>query len=104
MALPTGRHTLTAELNGYSTARRIFNLPETPRLFIQMAQDAGVFVVTSIPAGSSVIVDGKLYGQTPATLHLSAGVHRILLVNGTQRHEEAVNVDPGSFQTRSVRW
>ncbi len=104
MTLSTGRHTLTAELNGYATARRIFTLPETPRLFIPMAQDAGVFVVTSIPAGSTVIVDGKLYGQTPATLHLSAGVHRILLVNGPKRHEEAVNIDPGSFQTRSIRW
>ena len=104
MSLSVGRHTLTAALNGYMTARRIFNLPETSRLLIQMTQNAGVFVMTSTPPGSSVFVDGKLFGQTPATLHLTAGIHHILLVNGARRHEEAVNVEPDSFQTRSVQW
>ncbi|HEX4164976.1 MAG TPA: serine/threonine-protein kinase [Bryobacteraceae bacterium] len=104
MSLPVGRHTLTADLKGYTLARRIFNLPETSRLLISMSQDAGVLVLTSVPAGSSVFVDGKLYGQTPATLHLSAGVHQILLVNGIKRRQETINIDPDSFLTRSVTW
>ncbi len=104
MSLPTGRHTLTAQLNGYTTARRIFVLPDERSLYVPLTQNTGVLVVTSIPNGSSVIVDGQRYGQTPATLHLSAGVHHIALTNGALRHDETVNIEPDSFQARSIRW
>jgi serine/threonine protein kinase len=104
MSLPTGRHTLTAQLNGYATARRIFVLPDEHSLYVPLARNTGVLLVTSVPSGSTVIVDGKRYGQTPATLHLSAGVHRIALKNGTLHHEETVNIEPESFQARSIKW
>jgi len=104
MSLPTGRHTLTVQLNGYATARRIFVLPDEHSLYVPLARDTGVLFVTSVPSGSVVIVDGKRYGQTPATLHLSAGVHQIALSNGALHHEEKVNIEPESFQTRSIKW
>jgi hypothetical protein len=104
MSLPTGRHTLTAQLNGYTTARRIFVLPDEHSLYIPLTQNTGVLLVTSTPSGSTVIVDGRRYGQTPATLHLAAGVHRITVANGTLRHEETVNIEPESFQARSIKW
>ncbi len=104
MALPTGRHTLTAQLAGYAVAKRIFVLPELSSLYIPLIQSTGVLVLSSIPSGSSVTIDGKAYGQTPATLHLSSGLHRILLSRGTQRHQETLNIEPDSFQVRTVRW
>ena len=104
MALSTGRHTLTAQLDGYTTARRIFNLPESSRLYIPMSPSSGVIVVTSVPSGSLVSVDGKMFGQTPATLRLTPGVHQILLANGALRHEETVNIEPESFQSRTITW
>ncbi len=104
MSLPVGRHTLTAQLNGYTTARRIFVLPDEKSLYVPLTQNTGVLLVTSIPSGSTVIVDGRRYGQTPATLHLSAGVHHIALTNGALHHEETVNIDPESFQARSIKW
>jgi hypothetical protein len=104
MALPTGRHTLTAQLNGYTTARRIFVLPDETGLYVPLTQNSGVLLVTSIPSGSTVIVDGRRYGQTPATLHLSAGVHHIALANGTLHHDETINIEPESFQARSIKW
>ncbi len=104
MSLPTGRHTLTAQMDGYETARRIFVLPDENRLYIQLARNTGVLVLTSSPSGATVVVDGHPFGKTPATLHLSAGVHRIELLNGAARHEETVNIEPQSFQVRSVRW
>ncbi len=104
MALPVGRHTLSAQLPGYAVAKRIFVLPESNSLYIPLAQSTGVLVLTSIPSGSTVTVDGKRYGQTPATLHLSSGTHQILLSRGTQRHEETLNIEPDSFQTRTIRW
>lgn len=104
MALPTGRHTLTAQLAGYAVAKRIFVLPESNSLYIPLIQSTGVLVLSSIPSGSSVMIDGKAYGQTPATLHLSSGVHQILLSRGTLRHQETLNIEPDSFQVRTVRW
>ncbi len=104
MALVTGRHTLTAELNGYAVAKRIFVLPGSSSLYIPMAQSTGILVLTSDPAGADISVDGRPYGQTPATLHLAPGVHRILLSHGLVRHEETLNIEADSFQTRGIRW
>lgn len=104
MALPTGRHTLTAQLAGYAVAKRIFVLPESSSLYIPLTQSTGVLVLSSIPSGSTVMIDGKSYGQTPATLHLFSGLHQILLLRGTQRHQETLNIEPDSFQVRTVRW
>lgn len=104
MALPTGRHTLTAQLAGYAVAKRIFVLPESSSLYIPLIPSTGVLVLSSVPSGSSVMIDGKPYGQTPATLHLSSGLHQILLSRGTQRHQETLNIEPDSFQVRTVHW
>lgn len=104
MALSSGRHTLTAQMNGYTTARRIFVLPETTSLYIPLTRSTGVLLVTSVPSGSAIYVDGHAFGQTPATLHLSAGVHQILLQQGNLKHEDTVNIEPETFQARSIRW
>jgi serine/threonine-protein kinase len=104
MSLPSGRHTLTAQMNGYITAKRIFSLPDTRNLYIPLSRSTGVFVLNSVPSGSTVIVDGQLFGQTPATLHLSPGVHRIVLSYNGVHHQETVNIEPESFQTRTIRW
>jgi tRNA A-37 threonylcarbamoyl transferase component Bud32 len=104
MALVTGRHTLTAQMNGYATARRIFVLPETRTLYIPLSASSGALVLTSIPPGASVSVDGRNMGRTPITLHLTPGVHDILLVNGSQQHQERVNIEAETFQARSIRW
>ncbi len=104
MALATGRHTLTAQLSGYTVARRIFVLPEITSLYIPLAQSTGVLLITSTPSGAAVMADGKSYGQTPVTLHLSAGIHHILLTRGAERHQETLNIEPDSFQARSIQW
>jgi serine/threonine protein kinase len=104
LSLPGGRHTLTAELSGFNLARRIFTSPNDGSIFINLSKGMGVLVVTSTPSGSQVLVDGKDYGQTPATVRLTAGPHQLLLVNGAQRHEETVVISNDAFETRSVRW
>jgi len=104
VSLPNGRHTLTAELKGYETARRIFTIPGDASLYIPLAKSTGVLLVTSVPSGSTIIVDGTPAGRTPATLHLTAGVHRIAITNGSVRQEETINIEPDSFQAKSVKW
>ena len=104
LSLSNGRHTLTAQANGYTVARRIFNVPQDSSLYIPLTRNEGVLLVTSAPSGSIVIVDGKNYGRTPVTLHLLPGVHRLVVASGTTRHEEAVVVEPGGFEVKSYRW
>lgn len=103
MSLPNGRHTLTAELPGYNIARRIFTIPDDKSLFIPMNQSTGVLLVTSVPSGSTIYVDGKPYGRTPATLHLPAGSHHLVVANGALQHEETVVVQTDGFDARSFR-
>ena len=63
-----------------------------------------MLVVTSEPAGSQIIVDGKDMGQTPATLRLSVGTHELALVNGAARHQETVTIQTDQFEARSFRF
>ena len=104
LPLPSGRHTLTAELNGFNLARHIFTAPDESSIFITLSRSMGTLVITSEPSGSQVLVDGKDYGPTPATVRLAAGTHQLLLINGAQRHEETVVIANDTLQTRSVRW
>lgn len=104
LSLPDGRHTLISELSGFNVAKRIFTVPNDRSLLITLDKSMGVLVVTSTPSGSPVIIDGKDYGQTPVTLHLTTGSHQMLLTNGAQRHEETVVIGNDSFESRSVNW
>lgn len=104
LSLSNGRHTLTAQVNGYAVARRIFNVPQDSSLYIPLTKNEGVLLVTSTPNGATVIVDGKNYGRTPVTVHLSPGVHQLEVANGATRHEEAVVIEPNGFEVKSYRW
>ncbi len=104
LSLPNGRHTLTATLTGYNIARRIFTVPDDNSLFISLGRSMGVLVVTSFPSGSTIFVDGKDSGRTPATLHLPIGPHRLTWVAGSRQHEETVDVQSDGFEVRSFRW
>jgi serine/threonine protein kinase len=98
LSLRAGRHTLAAEMPGYTTAQRIFNVPETTSMFVGLAMPTGALVVTSNPSAATILVDGKDFGLTPATLHLPPGQHRITLMNGSQRHDETVTVVADGIQ------
>jgi hypothetical protein len=97
LSLASGRHTVTAELAGYNLGRRIFNVPNEESLFVNLGKNMGVVVVTSAVIGCTVLVDGRPSGSTPATLHLTAGPHRVAVVGRTSRHEETVQVQTDGF-------
>jgi PEGA domain-containing protein len=54
---------------------------------------SGTVVVASEPAGAEIYVDGKFVGQTPATIPLIVGAHRIVVEsNGRKDWERDLNV------------
>ncbi|MGH9656057.1 MAG: serine/threonine-protein kinase [Bryobacteraceae bacterium] len=104
LSLPNGRHTLAIERTGYRTARRIFNVPDQSSLYIPLIKNMGVLVVTSSPPGSTILIDGKPYGHTPATIHVSPGKHQIELVDGSRHKRRTIIVQTGAFIPVSIRW
>jgi hypothetical protein len=104
LPLPGGRHTLTAELEGFNLGRHIFTVPNETSILMNLSRSMGTLIVTSDPSGSQVLVDGKDYGPTPAHVPLTAGSHQLVLINGAQRHEETVVITNDAFETRSFRW
>ncbi|HEY6990025.1 MAG TPA: serine/threonine-protein kinase [Bryobacteraceae bacterium] len=104
MSLSNGRHTLTAELTGYTVAQKIIQVPEDINVFLPLVRSVGVLLVSSEPSGSKVAVDGKNYGPTPVTLHLTAGAHHLTISDGDRRHDETIEIDGDGVHTRTFRW
>ncbi len=103
LSLPNGRHTLSVEADGYEVARRIFNVPGSPSLYVPLVKNTGALVLTSAPSGAEIYVDGQDAGRTPVTLHLSLGTHRIVWAYGGNQHQETVVVQSG-IQARGYRF
>lgn len=98
LTLPPGRHVLSATLGGYATAERIFHVPEDSSMIIDLAQGAGVLLINSIPAGATVMLDGKEVGHAPMSLHVLAGQHRLDLFSGAQSKQQIVSIQPDTIQ------
>jgi serine/threonine-protein kinase len=100
VTLPAGRHTLTANLSGFGISRKIFYVPQETSIIIPLARSLGVLLVSSDAPGSNVNVDGKSYGQTPITLRLPPGEHRISVWDGSRWHDEMVQIQADEVHTR----
>jgi serine/threonine protein kinase len=102
--LAPGRHTLFAELGGYGNSRKIFNAPMTGSVFVSMMRNMGILLLTSEPAGTSVMVDGRDLGPTPVKVDLPAGRHHLSLSDGLRHHDETIQIDSDGVYARSFRW
>jgi serine/threonine protein kinase len=102
--LGAGRHTLSAELGGYGIARKIFRVPMDGSVFVSMMRNMGMLVLTSEPAGTTVMIDGNEVGPTPVHVNLPAGRHHLSLTDGTRHHEETIQIDTDGAYIRSFKW
>ncbi len=56
--------------------------------------------VKSAPDGAEIMVDGKFSGNTPSTLHISAGDHKLTITNkGFQNWVRDITLSPGGTIT-----
>lgn len=62
----------------------------------------GNVTITSEPAGSAVVIDGALRGQTPLTVALNPGAHIIVVGTGAQARLQDVNVTRGGDSSLHV--
>jgi hypothetical protein len=91
-------------LGGYGIARKIFNAPAAGSVFVSMMRNMGMLLLTSEPAGTSVIVDGRDLGPTPVKVLLAAGRHHLSLSDGLRHHDETIQIDTDGVYARSFRW
>jgi hypothetical protein len=85
-------------------AQKIIQVPADANVFLPLVKSVGVLLVSSEPSGSRVAVDGKSYGVTPLTLHLTAGAHHLTISDGDRRHDETIEIDGEGVHTRTFRW
>jgi serine/threonine protein kinase len=103
--LGPGRHTLVATIAGSAPARRIFLVPPDKAVTVVMPRSLGTLLVASSPSGAQVLIDGQSRGQTPTSVRLPAGPHRLVVVlNAEQRVEQTVLVEEDRIVTRTIRW
>lgn len=98
LMLSPGRHVLSASLEGFTPAQRIFHIPEDSSMMIMLSQGQGALLVTSVPTGALIMLDGKEVGRTPLSLHVKAGPHHLDGFYGERVKQQIVNVQPDSIQ------
>jgi hypothetical protein len=104
LELPTGRHTLEAKSWGTAVERRIFNVPSDAEVTVTLASSVGTLLVSSSPPGALILVDGADRGNTPATIRLPVGSHRISVINGNHRSDDTVQIENDTLTTRNYQW
>jgi serine/threonine protein kinase len=102
--LTPGRHTLTIRAPNYGVAQRIIQVPDQRDVFVPLTQNIAIVELDSVPSGSTVYIDGRLEGQTPATLKLTPGPHEVRLVSGSRSLQQTIQVSAESLQSFVFRW
>jgi hypothetical protein len=99
-----GRHTLTIRAPNYGLAQRIIVVPDQRDVFVPLSQNIAIVELDSVPSGSTVYIDGRLQGQTPATLRLTPGPHQVRLISGSRSLQQTIQVSAESLQSFVFRW
>lgn len=97
LPLPRGRHTFVISAPGYSPVQRIAQVPEDTTAFEALTEDLITVRLISVPPGVALFVDGQPKGQTPLTLRLAVGQHKIRTTKEDRANESTINVTPDDF-------
>jgi serine/threonine protein kinase len=89
-----GPHTVTLIKDGYGTAVRQFSVPPgaTAPANLQLPVPVGELVLTTVPAGADVTIDGKNFGKSPVHATLRAGNHQCKITLGSTSKESAIEI------------
>jgi len=93
-----GRHTIAVTLPGYGIERREIDVGSSPEELpaIVLHAPGGTLMVTSVPAGAAILVDGKPVPQnTPAQIPLSLGSHKVTVRLGARETTQTVQIGAG---------
>ena len=77
LPLRAGRHTFTVSAPDYDTAQGIIQVPEDRDRVVLLSKDLETVHIYSKPDKMGISIDGQEKGQTPLTLRLRAGEHKV---------------------------
>jgi len=100
-----GRHTVAIVLSGYEIERREFTVGNGPMELtpIQLQAAHGTLMLTSIPDGAAVSINGKRTNySTPAQIPLGLGVYTVTIEKGGRQASESVEIKGGITSRRFV--
>ncbi len=106
LTLPPGRHTFSANLSGYQSAFRVFQVPDQTELNVPLQQSTGQLSIVTTPAGSEIMVDGTVKSErSPAILILPTGKHRIrITTQGHDPREQEIEIREGGISEFRITW
>jgi PEGA domain len=78
-----------------TTASRAAALPVLPAVAVAPGASATISIMSASTA-AEIEVDGVFVGNTPTTLQLGTGTHRIVVKNGVKSWQRDVHVNGGS--------
>jgi len=103
LSVSGGRHSLSAQLNGYRSYPRVFNVPQDGDIFMQLNKTVGTLSVTSSPPGASIEINGETQSKhTPALFNLPPGTYHVKVARSGSSLDFDVHVRDGEFLTRNV--
>jgi hypothetical protein len=103
LSVSGGRHSLSAQLNGYRSYPRVFNVPQDGDIFMQLNKTVGTLSVTSSPPGASIEINGETQSKhTPALFNLPPGTYHVKVARSGSFLDFDVHVRDGEFLTRNV--
>jgi serine/threonine-protein kinase len=93
-----GRHTISVALDGYQTEHREVDVStgsvEMPAVILRAV--GGTLMVTSTPAGATVLVNGKATGKTtPAQIALPPGKYNVTIERDGRQATQPVQIGAG---------
>ncbi len=101
-----GRHVVTVSLPGYGMERREVMVDAGPQEMpaIVLHQQSGTLMLTSMPSGAAILVNGKRYSQTtPAQIQLPPGSYTIQVEkDGKQSPGKSVDIRNGVISLMKI--
>jgi tRNA A-37 threonylcarbamoyl transferase component Bud32 len=98
-----GRHTVSVAMPGYGAESREVTIGSSPvelPAFVLRAP-GGTLMVSSVPPGANVLINGKATGQsTPASIKLAAGSYQVTVEKEGRQSTQTVEIRNGISQLR----
>jgi hypothetical protein len=87
---------------GYDPVQRIVQVPESTRSFASLMEELKTVRLISVPPGAALSVDGEPKGETPMTLRLAIGQHKIGIAKDEAATERTIHVTQDDLVFRIV--
>ncbi len=101
LPLRSGRHTFTVSAQDYVPAQGIIQVPEERDRLVLLEDNLETVHIYSAPEKMPISIDGQPKGQTPLTVRLRAGEHKVTSTGDTS-YQGAIQVTRDGMNTFTI--